>query len=75
MSRKYNTERGGKKAKGWGKSGGMSKHRKSGISYNRKNALERENEANRRIEKRRSLRKKRRGKMVDSVRKLIKGYD
>lgn len=64
-----------KKKRSWGNQGGMSKHRKSGISYNHKHNIERVREENKRLEKERIMRKKRKGKMVDKVKDLFDNYD
>lgn len=72
MSTKHNTERGGKKAKGWGSTvGGMQKHGRSGVAHNHALSIARVRDENKRLEEEATLRKKRKGTLYASVRELM----
>lgn len=74
MSTKTNTNRGGKKSKGFtysGKGMGMRKHARSGISHNHTNSINRAREYNKEQERINELKSKRKGRMFSSVKEVF----
>ena len=70
MSKKRNSERGGKKVKNTpGVS--MKRHGKSGVPHNHSVSIARVREENQRLEKERKLRELRKGKMYSSISELF----
>jgi hypothetical protein len=71
MSTKFNVK-GGKKVKGRGTSGmGLRKHARSGVSHNHAISIARAREEAQRLEKEEELRKKRKGKLFNSVKEAF----
>lgn len=71
MSRKTNTQKGGKKARNYGGGNGMSRHRSSGIAHNHANSIARVREYNQEQERLAELKKKQKGKLFNSVKEVF----
>lgn len=64
---KTNSERGGKKIRGYGGGGGMHKHATSGVAHNHAVSIARVREYNKEQEELAELRKKQKGQTFGSV--------
>lgn len=72
MSTRYNTERGGKKAKGYGGGGSLGRHGRSGVAHNHRNSIERVREFNKEQERVAEIRKKQKPPLYSSVAEVFK---